>query len=62
VIEHPIQLTTYLSDALIDLIAADQAPINAILERTHPQIVTLEYFRERRPLLEQLCRLRRILE
>ena len=40
----------------------DYALLNFVLERTQPQVVTLEYTRERQALQEQLFRLRGILD
>jgi uncharacterized protein (UPF0276 family) len=51
-----------LDDAHDSLEEEDWATLQWTLERTRPQIVTLEYFRERSPLLEQLILLRQILD
>lgn len=50
-----------LVDAHEPLQEADYALLDFVLEQTHPQVVTLEYIRERESLREQLFRLRGIL-
>jgi uncharacterized protein (UPF0276 family) len=50
-----------LADAHEPLQEADYALLNFVLARTHPQVVTLEYIRERDALREQLLCLRDIL-
>ncbi len=49
-----------LVDAHEPLQEADYALLDFVLERTQPQVVTLEYIREREALREQLGRLREI--
>jgi uncharacterized protein (UPF0276 family) len=51
-----------LVDAHEPLQAVDYALLDYVLERVCPQVVTLEYIREREALSEQLRRLRDILE
>jgi len=51
-----------LVDAHESLQEPDYALLNFVLERTQPQVVTLEYIRKREALQEQLCRLRGILD
>ena len=51
----------FLCDAHEPLQDADYAILEWVLERTSPQVVTLEYFRERELLREQLVRLRKTL-
>lgn len=51
----------FLCDAHEPLQEADYAILEWVLERTSPQVVTLEYFRERGLLREQLVRLRKTL-
>jgi uncharacterized protein (UPF0276 family) len=50
-----------LADAHEPLQEADYALLNFVLARTHPQVVTLEYIRERDALREQLLCLQDIL-
>ena len=47
-------------DAHEPLLEEDYALLDWVLERTQPQILTLEYYRQREPLAEQLARLDRI--
>jgi hypothetical protein len=51
-----------LVDAHEPLQARDYDLLDFVLARTDPQVVTLEYIREREPLREQLHRLHMILE
>jgi len=51
-----------LVDAHESLQETDYALLDFVLERTRPQVVTLEYIRKREALQEQLCRLRGILD
>lgn len=51
-----------LVDAHEPLQETDYALLDFVLERTQPQVVTLEYIREREALREQLFRLRGILD
>jgi len=51
-----------LVDAHESLQEPDYALLDFVLERTQPQVVTLEYIRKREALQEQLCRLRGILD
>lgn len=51
-----------LVDAHESLQDTDYALLDFVLERTQPQVVTLEYTRERRALQEQLFHLRGILD
>ena len=51
-----------LVDAHDALQEPDYALLDFVLERTRPQVVTLEYIRTREALHEQLCRLRDILD
>jgi uncharacterized protein (UPF0276 family) len=51
-----------LVDAHETLQEPDYALLDFVLERTQPQVVTLEYIRQREALQEQLCRLRAILD
>jgi uncharacterized protein (UPF0276 family) len=50
-----------LVDAHEPLQDVDYALLDFVLENTHPQVVTLEYIRERELLRDQLFRLRSIL-
>ncbi|MBL7199588.1 MAG: DUF692 family protein [Anaerolineae bacterium] len=50
-----------LTDAHEPLQPADYGLLRYVLDRTHPQMVTLEYVRERDALLEQLVHLRDLL-
>jgi uncharacterized protein (UPF0276 family) len=50
-----------LVDAHEPLSDRDYALLEHVLARTQPEVVTLEYIREREALREQLCRLRSIL-
>jgi uncharacterized protein (UPF0276 family) len=52
----------YLRDAHEPLQAVDYAVLEWVLARTEPRVLTLEYFKERRPLREQILRLRNMLE
>jgi uncharacterized protein (UPF0276 family) len=52
----------HLRDLHEPLQEVDYALLDWVLARTRPQVVTLEYFRDRRPLHEQLTRLRGMLE
>jgi uncharacterized protein (UPF0276 family) len=47
-----------LVDAHQPLLEADFALLDYVLQKTKPQVVTLEYIREKKDLLEQLSRLR----
>ncbi len=51
-----------LFDAHDAMVEEDWAVLEWALARTRPQIVTLEYYRERRPLHEQLVRLRQLVD
>jgi uncharacterized protein (UPF0276 family) len=51
-----------LADVHEPLQEIDYALLDFVLTRTHPQVVTLEYIRERSALAEQLCRLRGVLD
>jgi uncharacterized protein (UPF0276 family) len=51
-----------LVDVHESLQETDYALLDFVLERTQPQVVTLEYIREREALREQLFRLRDILD
>ena len=51
-----------LADAHQPLQEIDYALLDFVLKRTRPQVVTLEYIREREALREQLFRLRSILD
>lgn len=50
-----------LVDAHEPMQAEDYALLEWALERTNPEVVTLEYFKEKEPLAEQLARLAEIL-
>lgn len=50
-----------MRDAHEPLEEEDYALLAWVLERTRPQVVTLEYFREREPLRQQLWRLREMI-
>jgi hypothetical protein len=50
-----------LVDVHESLQQVDYALLDFVLARTQPQVVTLEYIRERQPLREQLVRLRGML-
>jgi uncharacterized protein (UPF0276 family) len=52
----------HLRDLHEPLQEVDYALLDWVLARTRPQVVTLEYFKERQPLHEQLTRLRGMLE
>ena len=51
-----------LVDAHESLQETDYALLDFVLERTRPQVVTLEYIRKREALQEQLCRLRDVVD
>ncbi len=51
-----------LVDVHESLQATDYALLDFVLQRARPQVVTLEYIRQREALREQLCRLRDILD
>ncbi len=51
-----------LVDAHEPLQEPDYTLLDFVLERTQPQVVTLEYIREREALQEQLCRLRSVVD
>lgn len=52
----------YLIDAHDSLEAIDYDLLEWVLERTSPQVITLEYFRESEPLRTQLNRLRSLID
>ena len=61
-ISGPRMREGHLVDAHEPLQETDYALLNYVLERTQPQVVTLEYIRERQALQEQLSRLRGIVD
>ena len=61
-ISGPRMRDGYLYDAHEPLQESDYALLEWVLARTRPQVLTLEYFREREALHEQLWRLRGVLD
>ena len=60
-ISGPRDRNGYLFDAHEDLCEEDYSLLEWVLARTNPQVVTLEYFKDRERLREQLTRIQEII-